>query len=195
MQDNLKKYNQLIAKALLLFTSVIVFVVFFQLYQTKNDDYKRLNSKLTAEASRFKTLTETTGMASEYESRFNHYMPVKQYETENRLYLIDRLQTIRTKHNLSAINYSFGSQIPYDYKDGLISERGLKVNVSNITLSMKLKHEQQLIAVLRDIDNIKSAIHLLSSCELKRLAAANVQFAVENIDAQCHLKWFTFKVL
>lgn len=198
MQVNIIKNKQMIARVVVLFASAVMFALFYHIFETKSEEYSSLNAKLGTQIQRFKTLSDTTKLAAEYESKFTKYMPVKQYETENRLAWIDMLQTIRKKHKIPGINFSFSKQQPYDYKDGLIKHRGLKVSVTDIKVSMKLMHEAELISVIKDIKKITPSIHLLNSCELKRLKnskGVSVNRAVANIDALCHIKWFTFRVI
>ena len=198
MQVNSIKNKRLIARVVVLLTSFIVFAFFYHIFETKSEEFKGLNARLGVQVQRFKTLSDTTKLAAEYENKFTNYMPVKQYQSEDRLYWIDMLQAVRNKHKVPSINFSFSKQKPYDYKDGVINHRGLKIAVTDVKVSMKLMHEAELISVLNDIKNIKSSIHLLNSCELKRLnnsKGISIDQSVANIDAVCHIKWFTFKVI
>ncbi|MDH5426326.1 MAG: hypothetical protein OEY29_15160 [Gammaproteobacteria bacterium] len=198
MQAKINQYNQLFARGAVLLTAAVVFFVFYQSYESKKTAYDSLSSQLSTQVQRFKTLGDTTLLASEYENRFNEFMPVNQYATEDRIYWLDALQSMRLKHKIPALNYTFSQRKAYDYKDGLIKDKGLKVSVTDIKLSMKLMHEADLVSVLKDIKKIKSSIHVVSSCDLKRLTkagAAKTAASVANIDAVCHVKWFTFKVI
>ena len=192
------KYNLLLARVVVVVTAAVICAAFYLSYRTKSETYYSLNSQLTTETSRFKTLSDKTLLVAEYEEKFNQYMPIEQYENENRLYWLDSLDKIRIKNKIPKLNYTISVQKPYDYKDGLIKTKGLKIKVSEIKLTMSLMHEADLLSVARDLKNIKTSIHIVNSCNLKRTTAAgkaNFNTSKPNIDATCNIKWFTFKVI
>ena len=188
------KYNLLMARSVVIFTAVIICGVFYQSYISKSETYISLNTRLNSETKRFKTLSDKTLLVAEYENEFKKYQPIEQYETENRLYWLDSLDKIRVKYKIPKLTYSISKQQPYNYKDKLINQRGLKVKVSEIKLSMNLMHEGDLVSVVRDLNNIKSSLHVVNSCELERLSNKQKSAARPNIKATCFIKWFTFKV-
>ena len=197
MQARVGNYNILLASSVVVITALIICVVFYQSYNTKLVRYSALNSKLNKESKRFTRLDDKSLLVAEYKSQFDKYMPVKQYENENRLYWLDSLERIRIKHKIPRLSYTIGLRKPYLYKDGVIKDRGVNVSVSNITLSMRLMHEADLLSVINSIKSIKKSINLISSCNLKRIGATkNIANSKSgpNVSAECNVKWFTFKV-
>lgn len=197
MQANTGKYNLLLARSMIVLTALIVWFIFYEQYQGKTETYNNLNQQLKEQVSNFKSLNDKALLAELYEKKFNQFMPIEQYESENRLYWLDQLDAIRVKHNIPKLSYSFSATKPYDYKDGLIKHKGLKVSVSNIRLTMGLLHAGDLVTVLNDLKAIKSSIHAITSCEMQRLNTSGRSKpvpGVPNIEAICNLKWFTFKV-
>jgi len=197
MQVSSGKYNILLASSVVVLTAIIICVVFYQSYHTKLDHYQKLNTQLNKESKRFSQLDDMSLMAAEYQQRFNKFMPVEQFENENRLYWLDSLEKIRLAHKIPRLSYSINARKSYRYDDGIIRDRGIKVSVSDIKLKMGLMHEADLMAVIESINNIKQSIHLLSSCELKRLGQTGRDKVITNtpnIEATCTVKWYTFKV-
>jgi len=197
MQVSTGKYNILLASSVVVVTAIIICVVFYESYQTKLVHYQKLNTQLNKESKRFSKLDDMSLLAAEYQERFNSYMPVEQYENENRLYWLDSLEKIRSVHKIPRLSYSISARKPYLYDDGIISDKGVKVSVSDVSLKMNLMHEADLMAVIDSINKIKKSIHVLSSCQLKRLGLLNketVIMSAPNIEATCNVKWYTFKV-
>ena len=195
MQVNTGKYNLLLASSVVMIAALIICFVFYQSFQAKTENYQALNSKLNKESKRFSRLDNLSLVAAEYKQQFNRYMPVKQYETEHRLYWLDELEKIRIKQKIPQLRYTMSVRRPYRYDDGVIADKGLKVFISDIKLNMSLMHEADLMRALRSIKNIKKSIHVISSCELRRLNKnAAVRTSIPNVDASCNIKWFTLKV-
>lgn len=197
MRVDVRNYNLWIARGVVVITAAIVWFVFNQNYQAKLVFFNAQTSKLNKQAARFKSLNDMTLLVKEYEEKFKAYMPIEQYEHENRLLWLDSLDVIRIKHKIPKLNYVISPRKKYDYKDELIKAKGLNVSFSDIKLTMSLMHEADLIYILKDLENIKPSIHLVNSCELKRISkgsGSNLRSAQPNVDAICHIKWFTFKV-
>lgn len=197
MQVKVRNYNLWVARSVVVITAVVIWFIYNQNYQSKLDLFTIQTSKLNKQVARFKTLNDMTLLVKEYEEKFNAYMPIDQYEHENRLLWLDSLDAIRIKHKIPKLNYTISARKKYNYKDGLIKSKGLTVSVSDIKLTMSLMHEADLIYILRDLKNIKPSIHVVNSCELKRLSnrqKTDLRSSQPNVEAVCDVRWFTFKV-
>ncbi|MDH5425011.1 MAG: hypothetical protein OEY29_08470 [Gammaproteobacteria bacterium] len=196
MKARASKYNILLASSVVVITATVICILFYQSYNEKYNNYMSLNNQLKSESRRFTRLDDMSSLVALYEEKFNQYMPVKQYEDENRLYFLDSLERIRLQHKVPALSYSISARKPYDYKDGIIKEKGLKVSVSDIELKMSLMHEGDLLDVVASIKQIKKSVHIVTACQLSRIGSAAVRdrSSGPNIDALCNIKWFTFKV-
>jgi len=191
------KYNVLLARSAIVLTAFIVWFVFYQSYENKMQRHEQLNNDLTLQVNRFNKLSDLSVLIENYGDRFNKFMPVSRYENENRLYWLDQLELIRVRHKIPKLRYEISPRQPYKYKDGLIKDKGIKVHVSNMKLTMGLMHIGDLTSVLEDIDQIESSVKLVTSCEMRLLNTSKKSSLVstrENIEAICHIKWFTFKV-
>lgn len=197
MQAKFRKHNHLLARSVVVGVSVAIWLFFYQSYYSKSELYDQMNSQLSAEIKRFNSLNDQNEIAIKYKEKFESYMPVSQFENENRLYWLDMLKKIRIKHKIPSLKYSFNSRKPYNFKDGILKNKGLKVYVTDTLLTMGLMHEADLTAVIRDIQNIKNSVHVITSCKLKRLSinSNTSRYELPNIDATCELKLFTFKVM
>lgn len=197
MRASAGKYNILLASSVVVVISLIISILFYQTYQSKLDRFDNINQKLSNESKRFATLDDMSRTVAEYEARFNRFMPVKRFEEEDRLYLLDALEAIRIKYKIPNLTYTIGVRKPYNYKDGVINDRGLTVMVSDIKLTMNLMHEIDLISITKSLKKIKDSIQLVTSCKLKRIGAVNATSASvssPNIEAICNVRWYTFKV-
>jgi len=195
MQVSTGKYNLLLASSVVVAAALIICFVFYQSFETKTAHYQVLNTKLNKESKRFSRLDNLSLVAAEYKKQFNRYMPIKQYETENRLYWLDELEKIRIQQKIPQLRYAISARRPYQYDDGLIDDRGLQVFVSDVKLNISLLHEADLMRALRSIQNIKKSIHVISSCEVRRLNSGTaIRTSIPNVEASCNVKWFTFKV-
>lgn len=197
MRASAGKYNLLLASSVVVIISLIISVLFYQTYQSKLDHYSNINQKLSNESKRFTILDDMSRTVAEYEVQFNRFMPVKRFEEEDRLYLLDALETIRIKYKIPKLAYSIDARKPYNYKDGVIKDRGLKVMVSDIKLTMNLMHEVDLISITKSLKKIKRSIQLITSCKLKRIGDVNktkASVSSPNIEAICNVRWYTFKV-
>lgn len=197
MRANVQRYNLFLASLVVVVTALIISAIFYQSYQSKLERYNQLNKKLSIESKRFTKLDDKSRMIAEYQERFNRYMPVDRYEKENRLYWLDALEKIRFKYKIPKLSYSIGIRKKYDYKDGVINDRGLNVFVSDIKLTMSLMHEADLVSITNNLKKIKDSVHVISSCRLRRIAATSrisTSFSSPNIEAICNVRWYTFKV-
>jgi len=195
MQVSAGKYNLLLASSVVVVAALIICFVFYQSFETKTAAYQVLNTKLNKESKRFSRLDNLSLVAAEYKKQFNRYMPVRQYATENRLYWLDELEKIRVQQKIPQLRYEISTRRPYQYDDGVISDRGLQVFVSDIKLTLSLMHETDLMLALQSIKKIKKSIHVISSCEVRRLNSGTaVRTSIPNVEASCNVKWFTFKV-
>lgn len=197
MRVSAGKYNLLLARSVIVITAVIVWVVFYQVHESKVQQYSQLNNKLQKQVSRFNKLSDMSVLIDDYAERFNKYMPVKQFENEDRLYWLDQLEQIRIRHKLPRLSYDISERKPYKYSDGLIKNKGIQISESDMKLSMGLLHIGDLTSVLSDLNRIKSSVHVVTSCELSLLTTgvkARQSTSRGNIEAVCHIKWFTFKV-
>jgi len=197
MLVKVRNYNLWIARSVVMVTAVIIWFIYYQSYQTKLELFNEQTTKLNKQAARFKSLNDMTLLVKEYEENFNAYMPIKQYENENRLLWLDALDVIRIKHNIPKLNYSVSVRKKYSYNDKLITSKGLNVSFSDIKLSMSLMHEADLINILRDLKSIEPSIHVVNSCELKRKTDRkneNLLSSRPKVEAVCNVRWFTFKV-
>ena len=197
MQVSAGKYNVLLSRSVIVITAVLVWFIFYLNLDEKNQQYQQLTQQLEKQVKRFNQLSDTSSLIEEYAERFNRYMPVSQFENENRLYWLDQLEVIRIKHKLPKLKYNIGQRQAYKYNDRIIKNKGIKVFVSNMTLTMGLMHAGDLMRVIDDLIAIKSSVHVLSACELKlrnKNRASLLTGVSENIEAVCQVKWFTFKV-
>jgi len=197
MQVSTGKYNVVMARSVIIVTAVVVWIVFYQSYESKTQRYEQLNNNLTQQVNRFNKLSDLSVLVEDYAERFKEFMPVKQFETENRLYWLDQLELIRVRHKIPKLRYEISKRLPYKYNDGLIKDKGIKVTVSDMKLTMGLMHIGDLTSVLADLEQIKSAVYVVSSCEMD-LLNSNIKNSLKssqaNIEAVCNIKWFTFKV-
>lgn len=197
MQTKVAKYNILLASIVVVITALVICVVFYQSYHTKLVRYEALSQKLKKESKRFSILDNKNSIVTEYEKEFNKYMPIERFENENRLYWLDALEKIRIKYRIPSLNYTIGIRKPYNYKDGVIKDKGISVTVSDIKLKMSLMHEADLISVTDSLKKIKNSVHIVNSCELKRTGDINTVKSVSTlptIEANCNVRWYTFKV-
>lgn len=197
MRVSAGKYNVLLARSVIVITAIIVWAVFYQAYENKSQQHEQLTKKLNQQVKRFNKLSDVSILVEEYADRFNTFMPVEQFEDENRLYWLDQLELIRIRHQIPELQYEISSRQPYKYNDGLIKDKGIQVKVSDMKLTMGLLHIGDLVSVLDDLERIKSSVHLITSCELRLLNTnkkAGLISTRENIQTVCHVKWFTFKV-
>jgi len=191
------KYNVLLSRSVIVMTAALVWFVFYQNLDEKNQQYQQLTQQLEKQVKRFNQLSDTSKLIDEYAERFNRYIPVSQFENEDRLFWLDQLEVIRVKHKLPKLRYDISQRQPYKYKDGIIKNKGIKVFVSDMTLTMGLMHAGDLMRVIDDLVAIKSSLHVLTACELElrnRNRDSLLTGVSENIEAVCQVKWFTFKV-
>ena len=197
MRVSAGKYNVILARSFVVVVAVVVWFVFYQTYETKTQHYEQLNKNLTQQVERFNKLNNLSVLVEDYSERFNKFMPVKQFENENRLYWLDQLELIRVRHKIPNLRYEISQRKDYKYKDGLIKNKGIKISVSDMKLTMGILHIGDLTSVLDDIQRIESSVKLVTSCEIRLLGSGKKEklgSSRENIEAVCYIKWFTFKV-
>jgi hypothetical protein len=111
---------------------------------------------------------------------------------ENRLELVERLDTLKARHHLLALDYEIAPQRPLPLAGGR-SFNAVDVLGSRVKVTLKSLHEGDALAFLDDLANPAKGFNPVSRCHIQRSAVTAVDSVTPRIEAQCTLEWISLK--
>ncbi len=112
---------------------------------------------------------------------------------EHRLDWIDNLRQAAQRVELPALSYVIGSQQRFT-PDFPLQLGSYQIFSSSMKLNLGLLHEEDLPALLNDLDRQTSGLYTVTDCDLRRTQRAVVKKPdAVNLTAECDLQWLTIK--
>ena len=112
---------------------------------------------------------------------------------ERRLDWIESITDAAAVVRVPTFLYSFDAQRPYQASFPLDSGK-FQIFATNVTLTLGLLHEGDLPALLNELDRSAAGQFSVSNCDMARTGEQVLADPRHNnVDAVCHLQWFTIK--
>ena len=106
--------------------------------------------------------------------------------TENRLEWIEQLRDLQRQLRLPGMNYEFSPQLAQEK----IAGATFAYHSSHLHIQLRLRHEEELLNLLKKLQPSAQAMVLVRSCRLARSAASNESGAgLHQLSAECDIEW------
>lgn len=114
-------------------------------------------------------------------------------QAERRLDMIERVNALRDRYNMLAIEYEIAPQRPLPLAGGR-SFPSVDVLASRVKLKLQALHEGDLLGFLDDFTRSTHGFYPIDKCALRRMGEIGGDDARRpRVEAECTLEWITLK--
>lgn len=111
---------------------------------------------------------------------------------EGRLDFIERLQQLKARHQLLALEYEIAPQRPLPLAGGRVFE-SVDVLGSRVKVRALALHEGEALAFTEELTHAPRGFYPAGRCTMKRLEAGSADAIVPRAEVECVLEWVTLK--
>jgi hypothetical protein len=140
--------------------------------RTRVDAARRERENLQASAEVFRTLVDR-GLL----------------QPERRLDMVELVGSLRTRHQLSSLDYEIGPQRPLALGSRVFTS--VDVLASRVKLRAKALHEGDLLGFVNEL-RTSQGLFAVDRCSLRRIAG-ETEGLRPRVEAECSLEWITLK--
>jgi hypothetical protein len=113
-------------------------------------------------------------------------------QSERRLDVVELVNTLRTRHQIAALDYEIAPQRPLQLPGGK-TYSSMEVLSSRVKLRARALHEGDLIAFMDGLERNQQGFYIVDRCTLRRLDVNDPQSLQPRIEAECTMEWVTLK--
>lgn len=113
-------------------------------------------------------------------------------QSERRLDLVELVNTLRAKHQLTALDYEIAPQRPLPLSGGRVFA-SVDVLASRVKLKARALHEGDVIGFVDALARNPQGFYPVDRCTMKRIEASGADSLQPRIEADCTLEWITLK--
>jgi len=110
-------------------------------------------------------------------------------EGEHRLDLVEKVNALRTRHQLFTLDYEIAPQHPLGLPGGRVYP-SVDVLASRVTLRARALHEGDVLGFIDDLARSRQGFYPVDQCTLRRLEGPPSTLA-PHVEANCTLEWIT----
>jgi len=143
--------------------------------RTRVDAARRERENLQESAEVFRTLVERGLLQS-----------------EKRLDMVELLNNLRARHQLSSMDYEISPQRPLTL-GGNRAFPTVDVLASRVKLRARGLHEGDLVGFVSDLAESRQGFYPVDRCSLRRLDVLDENAVRPRVEAECTLEWITLK--
>lgn len=111
---------------------------------------------------------------------------------ESRLDLIERLDSLKSRHKLLGLEYEIAAQRPLPLAGGRVFN-AVDVLGSRVKLRALALHEADALAFFEDLANPPRGFNPLSQCVMRKMPVGSETAIAPRIEAECTLEWVSLK--
>ncbi|HUP29838.1 MAG TPA: hypothetical protein VM122_06670 [Usitatibacter sp.] len=111
---------------------------------------------------------------------------------EKRLDLVELVNSLRSRHQLYALDYEIAPQRPLALAGGRVYA-SVDVLASRVKLKLRALHEGDVVAFMESLAESRQGFYPVDRCALKRLESVDANALQPRIEADCSLEWITLK--
>ena len=112
-------------------------------------------------------------------------------EREHRLDLVEKVNALRSSHQLYSLDYEISPQRMLPLAGGRVFP-SVDVLASRVQLRAKALHEGDLLGFIDELSRSPQGFYPVDQCTLRRLAAPPDEL-VAHVEADCTLEWITLR--
>jgi hypothetical protein len=111
---------------------------------------------------------------------------------EQRLDLVEMVNSLRARHQLFGLDYEISPQRPLVLSGGR-AYASVDVLASRVKLKLRALHEGDVLAFMESLAQSHQGYYPVDRCSLKRLEIMNPDAVQPRVEADCSLEWITLK--
>jgi hypothetical protein len=111
---------------------------------------------------------------------------------EQRLDLVELVNTLRARHQLYALDYEIAPQRALTLAGGRVYP-SVEVLASRVKLKMRALHEGDVLAFMESLAESHRGFYPVDRCAMKRLEVVDAEALGARVEADCSLEWITLK--
>jgi hypothetical protein len=112
-------------------------------------------------------------------------------QSEKRLDLVELVNALRARHQLSTLDYEVAPQRPLQL--GGRSFSSIDVLASRVRLKARALHEADIIAFMDSISRTPQGFYPVDRCLMRRVESASPDSIQPRVEAECSLEWITLR--
>jgi hypothetical protein len=112
-------------------------------------------------------------------------------QREQRLDLVELVNTLRSRHELFALDYEIAPQRTLALPGGRVFS-SIDVLASRVTLKARALHEGDVLGFIADLAQSRQGFYPVDRCTLRRVAGP-AETLQAHVEAECTLEWITLK--
>ena len=113
-------------------------------------------------------------------------------QSEHRLDLVEKVNALRTRHQLFSLDYEIAPQRPLQLAGGRVFA-SVDVLASRVKLRARALHEGDLIGFIDALSRNAQGFYPVDRCSMRRLEVADPESIQPRIEAECTLEWITLR--
>lgn len=111
---------------------------------------------------------------------------------EQRLDMVEMVNSLRSRHQLFALDYEISPQRPLVLSGGR-AYNSIDVLASRVRLKLRALHEGDVLAFMESLAQSPQGYYPVDRCSMKRLEIVNPDAVQPRVEADCSLEWITLK--
>ncbi|MCW5592777.1 MAG: hypothetical protein KIS74_11815 [Burkholderiales bacterium] len=111
---------------------------------------------------------------------------------ESRLDFVERLERLKERHRLLALEFEIAPQRPLPLAGGRVFS-AVDVLGSRVKVKVQALHEGDALAFLEDLAKPSRGFNPASRCKLRKLETGATAAAMARVEAECVLEWISLK--
>jgi hypothetical protein len=113
-------------------------------------------------------------------------------QSERRLDLVELVNALRARHQLSTLDYEVAPQRLLQLSGGR-SFASIDVLASRVKLKARALHEADIIGFMDSLTHTPQGFYPVDRCVLRRVEATNPDSIQPRVEAECTLDWITLR--
>jgi hypothetical protein len=113
-------------------------------------------------------------------------------QSERRLDVVELVNTLRARDQLSALDYEIAPQRVLQLPGGRVYS-SMDVLSSRVRIRARALHEGDLFGFIDGLSRNQQGFYLPDRCTLKRLEVSDAQSLQPRVEAECTLEWVTLR--
>lgn len=113
-------------------------------------------------------------------------------QNERRLDMVELLTSLRTRHQLFALDYEISPQRPLQVAGGRVFP-AVDVLASRVKLRMRALHEADVLGVVRGLADSRQGFYPVDRCAMRRVEVPEPDAMQPRVEADCAFEWITLK--
>jgi hypothetical protein len=113
-------------------------------------------------------------------------------QSEKRLDLVELVNALRARHQLSSLDYEVAPQRMLQLSGGR-SFASIDVLASRVKLKARALHEADIIGFMDSLTRTPQGFYPVDRCVMRRVEATNPDSIQPRVEAECSLEWITLK--